>query len=240
MRRAGGSHRSSWPVRAWRAFAAELANDELLEELPAPEQASDERAHDRARSRWRLHAQQLAIVAVASILIVCGTALSGRLVGSATGASTAQPQTNRDAVYPASSFSWSRPEQVDDSPPYAQPFAIDSLSCTSMTLCLATSEAPGQIITSTAPTSGTPGSWSVLNTSLISEDATGYSLAGASCVTAGATPFCLADGRNFNNEAAVPGVILTSTDPTGGPRSWSQQGFLAHQFFTAPLPRSSG
>jgi hypothetical protein len=239
MRRIGASDRNSWPVRAWRAITEGMANDELLEELPAQELAAHERDHGPVRSRWRLHAQRLAIGVIASIMIICGAVLSQSLVGASTGASAAQPQTNRDAVYPPSSFSWSGREQIDDSPPYAEPVAIDSLSCTSTTFCLATSEAPGQIMTSTAPTSGTPGSWSVLNTSLISEDATGYSLAGASCVTAGSTPFCLADGRNFNNEAAVPGVILTSTDPAAGASSWTPQGF-PEGLFDAPTCAHGG
>lgn len=116
---------------------------------------------------------------------------------------------------------FSAPQLIDHEAPYGQPVAINSIACPSTALCVATSEAPGQIISTTNPAGSTAGDWSVLATSLISQGSTGYALAGATCVTTQASPFCVATGRNFN-DWTNPGVILTSSNPTGNAAAWQK------------------
>jgi len=157
------------------------------------------------------------------------TAASALALLAAAGAATALSAPASGGVRPATadappSFTWSAPEPIDRDAPYARAIPITSMSCSSTTLCLAATEDHGELISSTNPTGTTQGTWSVLQTSLISEGATGYALAGTSCVTAGSSPFCVATGRNFN-DPSEPGIAITTTEPTGGASAWKKTAF---------------
>jgi hypothetical protein len=213
--------------------------EELLEEIPDARPAPQtSRPGARSAPGWRLSTARVAAAGIAVVLITCGVALSAPFSGS-TGSVSAFASTNRDAVYAPSPFSWSAPQLIDHQYPYTWPFGVNSMSCASTTLCVGTSEARGQIITSTDPTGTSPSSWSVLATSLISQDATGYDLAGVSCVTAGSSPFCLAAGRNFNTDVTEHGVVLSSADPTGGAHAW-QPTALAEGLVSPPSCAQGG
>lgn len=156
----------------------------------------------------------------AALLMVAG----GMVAFSAVLNGSAAARVSSDYADAASSFTWTSPVLIDHQRPYADAIPINDVSCSSPTFCLATTEADGELFTTTTPTSETEGSWSVTQTSLISEGATGYSLAGASCVTEGGSPFCVASGRNFN-DGSEPGIAISSTDPSGGPSQWHKASF---------------
>ena len=124
----------------------------------------------------------------------------------------------------ADPFSWSSPVQIDHQYPYGSPFAIISMSCPSTGLCVGNSDQGGELVSSSNPTGSSKSDWSVLSTSLIAQDGTGYSLAGTSCVTTGSGPFCVAAGSNFKT-TTNQGVVLTSTNPTGGASAWTPATF---------------
>jgi hypothetical protein len=209
--------------RLWHKLGDGCAAEPLLEELPRAVDRPRAQSHsDRAAqsvSRRRPSAR-VAVLVVALTMICGGAALA------TTGAGAAPSVTNRDLVYPASSINWSAPAQIDANYPYQyneNPLA--TVSCASTTACLAVTGGGGEseLLGSTQPTGTSASDWSVLSTSLIAQDGTGYSLSGASCMTVGSGPFCLATGYDsWENYAGSPfgqrpyGVILTTTDPTGG------------------------
>jgi hypothetical protein len=193
-----------------RVLLEDCGNEQLLEN------ASDHARHSmsprRENRRIRISVSKVLIIAAVMVSVTGGVAFSatGHIIpdiGSAT-----------------SSFFWSSPEVIDQARPYGSAISISSMTCASSVLCLGTTEAHGELLTSINPTGTTEGTWSVLQTSLISEGATGYALAGASCVTQGSTPFCLAAGRNFN-DLNEPGIAITSTEPTGGASKWQKTSF---------------
>jgi hypothetical protein len=116
-------------------------------------------------------------------------------------------------------FSFGAPMLIDTGPPYADPAAFDTISCPSTSLCVGDTGAFGQIVTSSSPSGASASDWSILNTN-------GYVLIGVSCVTQGASPFCLAVGTNPDDPFG-PGnnVFLRSSDPTGGASAWTVQRF---------------
>ncbi|MDA8069215.1 MAG: hypothetical protein M0T77_11480, partial [Actinomycetota bacterium] len=104
-------------------------------------------------------------------------------------------------------IAWGTPTLADSALPYAEPNPIRSMSCFSSLSCVGVTGF-GQIISSSNATGNTLGDWSVLPSSLITSDATDYSLNSVSC--SGGT--CVAAG---NSPTYTP-AFLTSTNPTGG------------------------
>jgi hypothetical protein len=193
-----------------RSLREDCGSEQLLEQTPDVTTRKPRSSQDGRRIR--ISTSKVLIALAVMLPVTSGVAFS------ATG------HVFPDLGTAASSFTWSSAEPIDQGAPYARATPINSMTCASPTLCLGTTEPHGELLTSTSPSGTTAGTWSVLQTSLISEGATGYSLAGASCVTAGASPFCLAVGRNFNN-VSEPGIAITSTEPTGGASKWQKTTF---------------
>jgi PQQ-like domain len=204
---------------------ADCGGDELFEPLPGSSSPSVQPPSAKSfrsprtrlglllRSRWRF------ICVTAVLLPVIGAAIYSSLLNQ-----IALGGVGPDVASAPPAFSWSSPEAIDSEAPYARAIPITSMSCASTTLCLAATENHGELISSTNPTGTTEGTWSVLQTSLISEGATGYALAGATCVTAESSPFCVATGRNFN-DPSEPGIAITTTEPTGDASAWHKTVF---------------
>jgi hypothetical protein len=213
-------------ISAFGKLAGACASERLLD-APSPTYVKMVAApqHETRTPRVTLKlALRTAIVAIIIAVAVLATSLAT--------AGAARPDSD------PSSLTWSAPESIDAAPPYGFASLVDSLSCASRELCLATTEAPGDLISSTEPASTTGGAWHVLPTKLISEGATGYALAGSSCVTSGSSPFCVANGRNLNT-GAEPGIVLTSTEPTGGASAWHKSAFSTG-FIDAPSCAAEG
>ncbi len=226
--------------RMWDALMKGWEEEGLLEELPRPSGSESFKPSTHAWARCgRVFTARAGIAVAAIVLVACGIALSAPLGKGAAASGPGSFMTNRDAVYAPSPFSWSAPELIDHQYPYSWPFGIDSISCASTTLCVGTTDTAGEILSSTDPGGTSSSDWSVLLTSLIAQDGTGYSLSGASCVTAGSGPFCVAAGRNLRDQTGNPGVILTSTDPTGGASAW-QPALFPFGLFTSPACTQTG
>jgi photosystem II stability/assembly factor-like uncharacterized protein len=111
------------------------------------------------------------------------------------------------------------PALVDSGAPYVDSDSLVSLSCPSTNLCVGASVGfdEQQIVSSTDPTGGSSADWSIVPTSSFGGSAAGLDLGGVACVTQNGAPYCVADGST----AGGPGVVLTSTDPSGGAGSWT-------------------
>ena len=191
-------------MRGWVAgLRAGLGTESLLEEIP--ERTETRRSVTPAGWRGRRAPTVRLITIAASIMLI-----SAGIAFAAAGP-----------------FSWTAPQQIDHQYPYATPFAIIAMSCPSTSLCVGNTDQGGELLSSSNPTSSSKSGWSVLSTSLIAQDGTGYSLAGTSCVTTGSGPFCAAAGSNFK-AATNQGVVLTSTNPTGGASAWTPATFPAN------------
>ncbi len=181
-------------------LSAELGAETLLEEVPGPS-GPDGSARPAGAHRRRVPAVRAIAVAAGLLLLSAAAAFAA-----------------------AGAFSWTAPQQIDHQSPFATPFAIVSMSCSSTTLCVGNTSQGGELLSSTNPASASKSDWSVLSTSLIAQDGTGYSLAGTSCVTTGGGPFCVAAGSNYK-VTSNQGVVLTTTNPTGGASAWTPTTF---------------
>jgi hypothetical protein len=169
--------------------------ESLLEELPRSNSGAGAAGVDRQRLGRR------ELLMLAGVVALAGGIMLARQVVSAA-AATSGPVT------------WKAPAAVDVAAPFANPDSFTAISCTSAPLCLGTT-GHGELIASTNPTGGSASDWSVLPSSLLSGDATAFSLDAASC--AAGTTFCDAAGINPVNGN---GVILGSSKPTGGKSTW--------------------
>jgi hypothetical protein len=93
--------------------------------------------------------------------------------------------------------------RFDDQAPFAHPWAIDSLSCPTSTMCAAVDE-HGDILTTSDPTAPASG-WQRVAARIDRDD-------GLSCPTAA---LCVAVGQVGGAE-----TVLASSNPTGGPGAW--------------------
>ncbi|MGP0047442.1 MAG: hypothetical protein ACLPZR_01150 [Solirubrobacteraceae bacterium] len=200
----------------WHLIAQEWGNESLLEELPARHKRAGAPGPRPARRRRRVQLR---------VGVIC-TALCLAIVGIG---SSATPST----------FSWSSPQSVDTQYPYSNPFSVNSLSCSSSTLCIGTTAVNAEIITSTDPTGSSTSDWSVLPTSLLASGATGYSLAGGTCVTVSSGPLCVGTGTDPSSDTD-PGLVLTSTNPTGGAGAWTHQDDALAGFEVPPSCAQTG
>lgn len=128
-----------------------------------------------------------------------GAALVGALLALAGCAASAQA---------ASPLVWSSPWLADNSSPFGNPNKLLSVSCPSVSLCVAVDQA-GQVVTSTDPAGGSS-SWSAaLIDRLGVVEGFGSEVASVSCPS---VSLCVAVNGNDD--------VLTSTDPAGGPKAW--------------------
>lgn len=168
-----------------------VSRESLLEELP------DTRGCGHARGRPGL-GRRAAVLSVALLALLLAWAF-------------ARP-TALASASSSSPVAWGSPQSVDALAPYTEPNGFLSMSCASGTQCVGVTGF-GDIVSSTDPTGSSASDWSVLPSSLLSSDATGYGLAAVSCTTG----FCATGGTDPNH--SYDGVILTSSDPTGGSAS---------------------
>lgn len=120
------------------------------------------------------------------------------LAGSAASAVAASPLR----------LSWSSPWLADDSLPFGDLNPLSSVSCPSVSLCVAVDNV-GQVVTSTDPAGGSSSWTAALIDRLGVVEDFGSGVAGVSCPS---VSLCVAVEGN--------GDVLTSTDPTGGGDAW--------------------
>ncbi len=136
----------------------------------------------------------------------------------------------------AGPLNFAAPLLVDHQYPYSSPQPFDTMSCPTTSLCVGDAgnddnqtgvgTGPDDLVSSTDPSGTESGTWSVVHTAQIAGDSEGYILTGVSCAS---SSFCLAAGS-----AGTDGVLLTSTDPTGGAAAWTPTTLTGDGFYLAP------
>jgi hypothetical protein len=126
-----------------------------------------------------------------SIGVFCAALVSG-------GAIVASPV----AMAAGTPLTWSGPVRIDDQPPFGNPNLLSSVSCPSVSLCVAV-DYEGDAVTSTDPTGGAA-DWTVTQVDGLSL------LLGVSCPS---VSLCVAVDQ--------AGDVVTSTNPTGGAADWT-------------------
>ncbi|MGO9957144.1 MAG: hypothetical protein ACLP50_14455 [Solirubrobacteraceae bacterium] len=106
------------------------------------------------------------------------------------------------ALAVAGPLRWSAPLTLDAQPPFGSFTAIDSVSCPSVSLCVAVDHG-GSVLVSRSPTGG-PGRWTVLR-----DVDPAIDLVGVSCPT---VRLCVA--------VDAAGAVAISTDPAAGASAW--------------------
>ncbi len=128
-------------------------------------------------------------------------------------------------------LTWSAPQLVDNQYPHFTNLGLQSLSCPSSTLCVATN--PTELVTSTNPRGAPASGWSALPTAQLTPP--GTSLTGVGC----APSVCAAAGTNAA-AAGGPGVVLTSSNPAGGAGAWVTTGFPDTGLVTPSCAQGTG